>query len=523
MSTDPRQSRAAKIDDAYQAALPVVRARSVALQGRSLAEDLAALPDAARERVLDALSPVDFAALRYCWPFWARPKQRPPSGGWRWWFQQGGRGSGKTKTAAEWIREGVDAGEDPVLLAGPTLDHIDLYMLGGQGQRDASTLFDIWPPSQRPIRVGKKLIRFYNGVTGYLGTGEDPEFKGPNLRRVWLDEPTKCRYLARFFYHIELALRADSVTPARGIITTNPPDPSDPENVEWLKRVSVRRDVYAVISTSDENKAHLDANLFTAMDEEIGGTPLEISERGGELREEKDGQLFFQRDIDDARWMNPEAPNLKQVMVCVDPAASDSKRADEVGIVAVGIDAGEELYVTDDRSGKMTPEEYGEASIALYLDLQRRFPDAQVSILVEDSKFGMHVKAVVRSALRDKRGSLAADAVKIDEVTARGDKPTRAHPVTVLYRKGRVHHVGHLPAIEREITGWRTGRKSPGRMDALVHGATKLARLDVDPEPDRSREFEGLEEAQAAIPPPAFAPSAEAWGHPTDPDAWERV
>ena len=40
----------------------------------------------------------------------ARPNQRPPVGNWRTWLLLMGRGAGKTRSAAEWVRHRVESG-----------------------------------------------------------------------------------------------------------------------------------------------------------------------------------------------------------------------------------------------------------------------------------------------------------------------------------------------------------------------------------------------------------------------------
>src|SRR6516162_11389991 len=84
---------------------------------------LAALPEADRRRVLVGLSEDELAALEYEWRFWARPDQLPPEGYWRTWLLLGGRGSGKTRSAAEWCRAEVESGRRLQLgIVGPTAD-----------------------------------------------------------------------------------------------------------------------------------------------------------------------------------------------------------------------------------------------------------------------------------------------------------------------------------------------------------------------------------------------------------------
>src|SRR3954471_24754040 len=68
------------------------------------AATLAKLPHDQRRAALEGMSAADLAALEWYWPFWARPDQLPPEGDWRTFLLLGGRGSGKTRASAEWVR-----------------------------------------------------------------------------------------------------------------------------------------------------------------------------------------------------------------------------------------------------------------------------------------------------------------------------------------------------------------------------------------------------------------------------------
>jgi phage terminase large subunit-like protein len=470
-------SAAAKLQARYEAALPAIRARSAELLGPSLAEQLMQLPEEQREAILAELTPADFASLLCEWNFWARPKQQPPWSdlAWRWMLYMAGRGSGKSRTGAEFVRWMVEHGAGAIGLLGPTYRHVAHFMLGGRKGRkgNGSGLLDVFPAHQKPRWFKSDgIVEFYTGAVAYVFTGEDEEIRGPNLDGAWVDEPIKIRGILELFMNLELTMRADDVTP-RGIITTTG------KPIPWLKKTIARKDVYVVLGASDENAANLDPSLLRTLDQELSGSRLERQERGGEIVEDDEGALFRMGDISDNRV--PRAPELVEVLVAVDPAATDTNRADECGVVGVGMDALEELYVLDDKSGKLDPEGYGDAAIAMFFALRRAHPAAKVSLLVEDNKIGKHAASTVRAAMRDKRGRAAAQAITITELHALGDKATRADPVATLYRKGLVHHVGTLAELEAEITTWTPGKKSPNRLDALVHACTKLARLDEDP------------------------------------------
>ena len=50
----------------------------------------------------------------------ARPEQLPPTGSWRVWLLVAGRGFGKTRCGAEWVRAEVKAGRRRIALVRPT-------------------------------------------------------------------------------------------------------------------------------------------------------------------------------------------------------------------------------------------------------------------------------------------------------------------------------------------------------------------------------------------------------------------
>ena len=65
---------------------------------------LASLTPQKRTSFLAGLTPQELKSLQYDWGFWARPEQRAPSGQWNTWLILAGRGAGKTRSGAEWVR-----------------------------------------------------------------------------------------------------------------------------------------------------------------------------------------------------------------------------------------------------------------------------------------------------------------------------------------------------------------------------------------------------------------------------------
>ena len=69
---------------------------------KSVMEQIALLPKDQQRAVLDG---IDMEQLIWDWNAWARPEQLPPPGDdWAIWMYLAGRGAGKTRSAAEWIR-----------------------------------------------------------------------------------------------------------------------------------------------------------------------------------------------------------------------------------------------------------------------------------------------------------------------------------------------------------------------------------------------------------------------------------
>jgi phage terminase large subunit-like protein len=65
---------------------------------------LADLPKAEVDALIRAMAPGEANAFGYDWRYRARPEQLPPGGSWRVWLLMAGRGFGKTRCGAEWVR-----------------------------------------------------------------------------------------------------------------------------------------------------------------------------------------------------------------------------------------------------------------------------------------------------------------------------------------------------------------------------------------------------------------------------------
>jgi phage terminase large subunit-like protein len=466
----PQLTASARINAAYRLALPAIKARSDALIGPSWAERLVGLPEDERKEILLSLSPTDFASLLYEWGFWARPKQIPPTDiPWRWLLYCGGRGAGKSRTGAEFIRARVEAGAQSIGLVGPTYRHVAHYMIGGRKGRkgNGSGLLDVFPDHQRPRWFKTDgIIEFHTSAVAYVFTAEDPEVRGPNLDSAWIDEPVKMQHLGDIFDNIELTMRSDDITP-QGMMTTTP------QNLDFLKEMFARPDAVTVLGSTDENESNLDPSYLKTLDRRYSGSRLEKQERHGEIVDDDDGALWKPEMI---RIVDAHPP-LKRVEVAIDPAGDGKRRSDETGILVVGLGNDDRLYVLADYSAKHSWDAWAEKAIEAFV------AHKATGIIVERNKFVGAPASNLRAAMKEAKGELASVAMKLEEVISEGDKAVRADPVVTLYKRGFVFHVGEHPGLEAEMTGWNpiTRPISPGRIDALVLAVTALAGISDGP------------------------------------------
>jgi hypothetical protein len=146
---------------------------------------LASLSAAEIEELVAGLSPDELEGFVYGWPIWARPGHLPPDGDWTTWLVIGGRGSGKTRAGAEWVRALATGPEpvSPIALVGETMTEAIAVMIKGE-----SGLLRIHPQEQRPELKGTTLT-WPNGVEAMVLSASDPDrFRGPQFAAAWCDE-----------------------------------------------------------------------------------------------------------------------------------------------------------------------------------------------------------------------------------------------------------------------------------------------------------------------------------------------
>lgn len=426
---------------------------------RILRDALAGLSDKrAAVSFLSSCSPAELKALSFDWEVWARDDQLPPDGDWTTWMILGGRGAGKTRAGAEWIRA-MALGKPPfakepahrIALIGETLTDVRDVMIEG-----VSGLLSIHQRGERPEWLpSRRRLTWPNGAIAQVFSAEDPEgLRGPQFHAAWADELAKWRYAEETWDMLQFGLRLGRHP--RQIVTTTP------RPIPLLKRLlSERRTVISRAATR-ANAANLAPGFLDQIVGRYAGTRLGRQELDGELIEDRQDALWQRQQLDLLRV--PDAPDLERIVVAIDPPASSTKRADACGIVVAGLCAKGLAYVLKDGTlREVRPTEWARRAIGL---ANRYQADA---LVVEVNQGGEMVEAVIREV---------DPLIAVRPVRATRGKWVRAEPVAALYEQGRVRHVGGFAELEDEmcdfgLNGLSSG-KSPDRMDALVWALTSL-------------------------------------------------
>ena len=400
---------------------------------------------------MSRLSNEEAAQLRYLWEFWARPEQVAPPDPWSIWLIKAGRGWGKTRVGAEWVRHMKDS-VGRIALIGPTAADVRDVMVDGD-----SGIIPISPPWDKPeYQPSKRRVVWQNGSVAYMYSADEPErLRGPQHGAAWCDEAGSWRYPDTWDMMM-FGLRLGK-NPKVAVTTTPRPTP-------MLKQIQSAPGVVITRGTTYENRANLAASFFDSIITKYEGTRLGRQELEGHDLDDSPGAMWNRDQIDKFRIR--KALDMVRIVVAIDPAVTSKDDSDETGIVVVGKDEFGHAYVLEDCSIKGTPDEWGRAAIQA---MNRHQADR---IIAEVNQGGDMVRYVLETI--DKN-------VPVKMVRASRGKVSRAEPVSALYEQGKVHHVGVFHKLEDQMCTWEPGLPSPDRMDAMVWGMTELMLAGADP------------------------------------------
>lgn len=424
---------------------------------------VACAPVQEQDAFLSELGEGALCALPFLFEFWAMPHQLPPEGDWRTWVILGGRGAGKTRAGAEWVRAQVE-GATPfdkgrarrVALVGETIEQVREVMVFGD-----SGILACSPPDRRPKwEAGRKRLVWPNGAVASVHTAFDPEgLRGPQFDAAWVDAMAKWKKAQDTWDMLQFALRLGE-RPQVCVTTT-------PRNVGVLKGLLKSPSTVTTHAPTEANAANLAGSFLEEVRARYAGTRLGRQELDGVLLSDAEGALWTSEMLEACH--KPAPPTFDRIVVGLDPAISSGASADACGIVVVGAQMQGppqdwKAHVICDASViGARPSEWAAAAVAAVETYQAD------RLVAEVNQGGQMVAEVVRQV---------DPMVPYKAVHASRGKVARAEPIASLYEQGRISHAGGLTALEDQMVlmtrrGY-VGDGSPDRVDALVWALHEL-------------------------------------------------
>lgn len=357
-----------------------------------------------------------------------------------------GRSAGKTTTVVNNLRTLVQSGERRSIgIVCPTETNYR--------EQIALPLIAASPADFKPkyVEHHKKIV-WPNGAYANLCSGERPDLvRGYNWDLLVCDEVVAWRYPE--IYRLARAATRVGDNPLTLVGTT-------PKSTPLIWSI-VNDPKTAVIHASTYDNIHLSAAAIESVVGPYIGHPDYDAEIMGKLYEKIAGALWTPETIAGCRVVEADLPQLVRVVVGIDPGAY-SEGGDDTGVVVCGKGIDGLYYVVGDYSRtKGSPEQAAKAMVGAYADF------GADKLVYEANNGGDWIKSVI----------LAADpAANVAKVHAYRGKQLRAEPISAMYERGEVKHVGTFGELESQMRNWVAGKgKSPGRLDALVFALTELS------------------------------------------------
>ncbi|HEY1125930.1 MAG TPA: terminase family protein [Sphingobium sp.] len=391
------------------------------------------------------------------WYLKARPEQLPPAGDWSTWLVMAGRGFGKTRAGAEWVRGIAERDRSArIALVGASLHEARSIMIEGE-----SGLLAVASEKMRPQWLPSlRELRWPNGAMAHIYGAADPDMmRGPQHSHGWADEIGKWPHGILAWDNLAMGMRLGRRP--RIVATTTP------RATPLVVRLAADPGVAVTRGRTVDNRANLPPAFLAEMERGFAGTRLGRQELDGELLLDIAGALWTRALLEQCRHRGapPRRDALVRLVVAVDPPARAS--GDACGIVVAGLDRRGMAYVLEDATIEGARPERWARRVA---EVAGRWQADRV--VAEANNGGDMVAAVLR----------AADiGLPVRLVHAARGKTARAEPVAALYEAGRVRHAALLNALEDQLCGLTIGGyyegpgRSPDRADALVWALTEIS------------------------------------------------
>ena len=412
------------------------------------------------KEALSQLTPEQAEELKHDWSFWARQDQLEPEGKWNTWVALAGRGWGKTRAGAEWVRHRIKMGDRIVHCVAPTKGDVRRVMVEGDSgllnvchksdktYRKADMGYPVWSPTNNSMS-------WANGAKAVFFSAEDPErLRGPQAHSAWCDELCGWRNAQDTWDMMQFGLRLGK-RPVVFVTTT-------PKTTKLLRGILDDETTHVSTGSTFDNSANLADTFLTAVKKTYEGTRLGRQELYAEILDEASGALWNRNLLASCEIDKDDLPQLNRIVVAIDPAISNNTDSDMTGIIVAGVDVNGTAYVIEDHTGNYSPQAWAAKAVELY---REHMADR---IVAEKNQGGDMVRHTLHTE---------DETLPIRLVHASRGKMARAEPVSALYEQGRVKHVRGLNDLEDQMVQWEPlgSMGSPDRLDAMVWAITDLS------------------------------------------------
>jgi len=244
-------------------------------------------------RDLSDFSDAELKAILGEWLLWARDDQLPPAptddvAPWRVWLVMGGRGAGKTRAGAEWVRAKAlglaplgEVAASRIALVGETMAEVRRVMIEG-----VSGLLSVHQDAERPrYEPSKFQLVWPTGAIAQMFSAENPEaLRGPQFDAAWCDEAAKWRRPQRAWDMLQFALRLGR-SPQMVVTTT-------PRPIPLLKKLLADPTTVVTRAATADNAENLAPTFIEEMTRRYAGSALGRQELLGELVDDASGALW---------------------------------------------------------------------------------------------------------------------------------------------------------------------------------------------------------------------------------------
>lgn len=413
--------------------------------------------------LLDSPSKSEQAAILASlkWIQTARPSQLAPDGfrgtpeaRWAIWFINAGRSFGKTLAGSNWIAtQAMTQPETIGAIVAPTASDLRRVCFEGpSGILKAIPQVCLWKGKiDQAYNRNLSELTLWNGSKLLGFSAHEPDrMRGPQYHYAWGDEVAAWRY-EDAFDQLNLGLRLGK---RPRLCLTSTPRPT-----KLIRQIISDPRTYVVRGSTFENVA-LSQDVLDKWRDKYEGTRLGRQELYAEILDDVEGALWTHTLIDRERRKAENLPDMRRIVIAIDPAVTSGANSDETGIVVAGLGEDNRYYVIEDESGRYKPDEWANVAIKLY---RQHSADR---IVAEVNNGGDLVERMLR---------IVDKSVSYRPVRASKGKITRAEPISSLYEQGKVSHIGSFALLEDQMCTYVGGGNSPDRLDALVWALTDLS------------------------------------------------